>query len=130
MLRFSYFCKMIKNCVNCGRQMKAEKETKKYCSEKCKMRSFRKRERIGEKIGIAPKQNLYSPFTHCNNFDCKTYLAHEKDFFNGITKKYIKPLSAKEYHTMFMKDYKSVDNLKVFHCPVCLEEHWYPKPLL
>lgn len=130
MLRFYYFCKMIKNCVNCGKQMKAQKETKKYCSEKCKMRSFRKRERLGEKIGIAPKSNHYSPFTHCNNFDCKTYLSHNKDFFNAFTKSFLKPISDKEHHKMFLKDFRSVENLKAFHCPVCFEAHYYPKQLL
>jgi hypothetical protein len=121
---------MIKNCVNCGRQMKAEKETKKYCSEKCKMRSFRKRERTGEKIGIAPKLNHYSPFTHCNNFECKVYLAHNKDFFNAFTKSFVKPIDEKEYWALYRQSSQKVSHLKVFHCPLCLEEHWYPKPLL
>ena len=121
---------MIKNCVNCAKEMKAKKDSKKYCSEKCKMRSYRKRERLGEKIGIAPKRDFYAPFTHCNNFDCKTYLAHNKDFFMNITKSYVKPLNEKEYITLFCQGSEKVAHLRVFHCPLCLEEHWYPKPLL
>jgi hypothetical protein len=121
---------MIKNCVNCAKEMKAKKASKKYCSEKCKMRSYRKRERLGEKIGIAPKTNHYSPFTHCNNFDCKTYLAHNKDFFNAFTKSFVKPIDEKEYWGLYMQSSQKVSHLKVFHCPLCLEQHWFPKPLL
>ena len=94
------------------------------------MRSYRKRERLGEKIGIAPKINHYSPFTHCNNFDCKVYLAHNKDFFNAFTKSFVKPIHSKEYWDLFSQHSTKVSHLKAFYCPFCLEEHYYQRPLL
>ena len=121
---------MIKNCVNCAKEMKAKKASKKYCSDKCKMRSYRKRDRLGEKIGIMPKTYLYAPFTHCNNFDCKIYLAHDRDFFNAFTKSYVKPINEKEYRAMQRISYKNVEGMSVVHCPLCLEQHWFIRPLL
>ena len=43
---------MILHCIVCGKEMEAEKTTKKYCSNKCAYLASRKRKKNKKELGL------------------------------------------------------------------------------
>ena len=130
---------MRNTCEFCGKGLKPKSHLRKFCSDKCKMRAYRYRLRNGVKIGTIVK-DAYLPYTHCNNFNCKMYLANTPIFFNEITRQKKIPLNIDEYKEElkkfesipgnFYKSYEFERQWTTVWCKYCLHEHYVKKELV